>query len=145
MKELQKDITSLVKLMEKYNEVLLPPCEEASIHLVKESLNKKFDIELSEEELGLWCFCDGLEWNGLIFYSSGSVEGVKGIVEANEEWLEISDSLKGKIVFGESDMDLYIKDIETRQFLVISKYSEDMYEEYNTYEELVCSGIKKFI
>jgi hypothetical protein len=87
--------------------------------------------------------CNGLAWNGIIFYSTdivteaGNPNGFKlmDLVSMNDEFNDRYE-LDEKVLLGRADEDYYTYNIETKKYEALELESREVWEELNTFEDL---------
>lgn len=130
----------------KYRRDLQPPCSEDELAVLKRRSESELGATLPEGYCEFLRQTDGLAWNGVHIYGSRRAplaghEGgeVMGLIEENLEWREMLADIaeyEHLLVLGFSDLDHYVYDLRTGQYVVKAGGSSDVFARYKTFEEL---------
>jgi hypothetical protein len=139
-------LATLFKYLEEDEYRIPEPIDPNELDKFKLDYFNTFKIEIDQIYLDFLNTCDGLEYNGVRFYSSFNPidedEGY-GIFEANELWDEGEES--SFIYLGESDLDLFVIEKNQNRFLCISRYTEDVEETFDNFDEMLEYALKLMI
>lgn len=132
----------------KYGGRMQPPCSGEQLARLRESVRRGLQAELPEAYAALLRRTDGLNWNGLFIYASEETAivgapdaSIPGFAEMNvlyrdDEWF---DDL---LVFGEGNMDLYVRRISTGEYQVIDRVPGNVIETLPSFERLLAAAIE---
>lgn len=93
----------------------------------RELLNE-LDHELPQDLTVLLSLADGIEWDGLVLYGTGSTDGVMSLTDANLTWRDV-EGLPHGLIIGETDMDVLIA-LHNGEGLTADKVSGDVAERW---------------
>jgi len=91
---------------------------------------------------------NGLAWNGIEFYSTDQIVEADNpssfrlmdLVSMNDEFNDLYE-LDEKVLLGRADEDYYTYNIETKKYEALELESREVWEEFDTFEELFCFTI----
>ena len=123
---------------------LQPAASEEDLASLAKQARERFRYELPAGYLKLLAITDGVDFNGYTLYASKtqSLQGeekmlLQGFAEINEFWQEYAENEDHhSLMFGETGDDLYLFDQRAQQFHVTDKVSGDVYQAFDTFEEL---------
>jgi len=87
--------------------------------------------------------CNGLAWNGIVFYSTDQIVEADNpssfrlmdLVSMNDEfndWYELDE----KVLLGRADEDYYTYNIETEKYEALELESREAWEEFDSFDDL---------
>ena len=130
-------------------EHMQPPCTEESIASLTRRARQEFGIEPPGSYLNFLRRTDGLDFNGTVFFASviSPYRGrpdllLDGFIEANRRLREVPEDQK-YLIFGESGMEMYVMDLVTRKFDIVDQVSTDIYESFDSFEDLLEAGLRQ--
>ncbi len=135
----------------KYNLPMQPPCPPGRVEGLRQRVREKLSAELPEEYAAFLLKHDGLNWNGLFVYASekSPIAGspgnfIQGFVEINllyreDKWFE------DYLVFGEGNMDLYVRQVSSGEYQVIDRVPGNLIETLPSFNELLAKAIKSHL
>lgn len=143
-----KDLVSRIEKIElKYSQEIPKPIVNSTVQNFKDNFLKNFKTESDKDFIEFLKLSDGIEFNGYTIYSSHdhTINGVEyGIFENNETWVDINPDMK-YIYFGESDLDLYAYNKINKKYVVLDRYSSDVYESFDNFESLLEHILEKML
>lgn len=86
---------------------------------------------------------DGLVAEGVFVYSSqprpiaDEDDSSLAIIDANLQYREQADQPDHKIIYGDSDMDIYVHDTHKGVFTIESKVGGEVFHRFDTFEEML--------
>ena len=130
---------------------LQPAASKEDLEALTKQVQERFRYELPAGYLQLLATADGVDFNGHTIYASKTqpLQGeekilLQGFVEINEFWQEYAKNKDHHLLmFGETGDDLYLFDQRAQQFHVTDKVSGDVYQAFNTFEELAGQLLKE--
>ncbi len=132
----------------RYGEQVQPPCTDERLARLRRRARDELSEELPDEYSVFLRAQDGLNHNGLYIYASETAQivgapgsTIEGIVEANQRW-RIDQHLTHYLVFGEGNMDLYVRHSLTGDYHVIDRVPENVIESYRSYELLMAAALR---
>jgi hypothetical protein len=132
----------------KYGEQSQPPCTEERLGRLRRRVREEIDAELPEGYADFLRTQDGLNHNGLFIYASETspVVGAKdatieGIVDANLGWRD-DEHFNDYLVFGEGNMDLYVRHLPTGEYQVIDRTPGNLIETQPSFDQLLAAALK---
>jgi hypothetical protein len=93
---------------------------------------------------------NGLEFGGVCIYASRRITvdlghrtyDIIGFVEATLMWRSMSDDYERLLVFGDSDLDIYVYDLVDKEYRVQDRGASDMVEAvYGSFDELMTHAL----
>ena len=149
MKKIMEEMQLIKKQFDKYGIKIPSGCSDAMITDFLSDFEQEFNYTIDLGYIEFIRTLNGLEFNGFIIYpcvKNEENESVSGedIIESNLTWIDGDESFMEKTVFAESDIDLYIKDLKTLDYQIVSKYSDEVFERFDSFEDLIVYGIKKY-
>jgi len=123
---------------------LQPPAAKEDLNMLAELAWKYLHYKLPIGYLQLLANSDGMNFNGYTLYASKTQLlqteekiQLQGFVEINEFWQEYAENNDHHLLmFGENGDDLYLFDQRAQKFHVTDKVSGDVYQAFDTFEEL---------
>ena len=123
---------------------LQPAASEEDLEALTKQVQERFRYELPAGYLQFLAIADGVDFNGYTLYASKTqpLQGeekilLQGFAEINEFWQEYAGNEDHHLLmFGETGDDLYLFDQRAQQFHVTDKVSGDVYQAFDTFEEL---------
>jgi hypothetical protein len=145
-KKIMKALELIRKQLDKYGIEMSAGCTDEQLAFFLSDFRKQFHYTIDEHYTALMKQMNGVEFNGFTIYPCASNKLITGenIIDANLTWIDGDAAMKNKTVFAESDLDLYIKDINTATFQIVSKYSDDVFDSFDSFDELILYGIDKY-
>lgn len=135
----------------RYGERSQPPATEERLERLRQRAREELGAEVPEEYLDFLRTQDGLNHNGLFIYASepSPVEGttdatIDGLVEANLGWRD-DDFFKDLLVFGEGNMDLYVRHLPTGEYRVIDRVPGNLIETHPSFKQLIAAALKSHL
>ena len=130
---------------EKYKWSLNPPATVEQIIKFAKTVKDEFNYDLPEGYLEFLRVTDGLsscgyEINGTIeelIIKSEISKYYLGLIRLNNDLYNLFPEMKKYIFFGEVELDWYVFDREDGLYKVLDKFSDEAWEKYNTFEELL--------
>jgi hypothetical protein len=127
-----------------FGDSLQPAASKEELETLATQAQELFGYTIPAAYLQLLAIADGVDFNGYTLYGSKTrqMQGeetiqLQGFVEINEFWQEYADNGDHHLLmFGETGDDLYLFDQRTQQFHVTDKVSGDVYQAFETFEEL---------
>ncbi len=141
-------MVQVIEAQAKYNLGAQPPCPANRVEELRRRARRELRAELPEEYAAFLRQHDGLNWNGLFLYASertpitGSPSNfIEGFVEMNllyreDKWFE------DYLVFGEGNMDLYVRQVSTGDFQIIDRVPGNLIETVSSFDELLIKALK---
>ena len=130
------------------------PNEGVSIETIRKfnkHFQKKFNVQIPKEYELFLSIVNGIEFDGLIFYGIDKAyvelsenQIINGLIENNKIWNDTDTSVK-KIVLGENDMDLYVYDIEEKEYVIEDRYSKSAVSTYTSFDSMAEDLINQVI
>ena len=124
-----------------------PPASKLSLRTLPARVLDEFGLSLDDAYLEFLSVCNGLDFNGTLFFASDTTASVnnprhsiEGVVEANRVRRENAEFL---LVYGESGMEMYAFDSRQRDFAMIDQVSLDRYETFRSLPALIGAALKK--
>jgi len=123
---------------------LQPAAPKQDLEALTKQVQERFRYELPAGYLQLLATADGVDFNGYTLYASKTqpLQGeekiqLQGFAEINEFWQEYAENEDHHLLmFGETGDDLYLFDQRAQQFHITDKVSGDVYQAFDTFEEL---------
>lgn len=145
MNEILEKINKIRTERLEYNYSNPTPIDENKIENFTKEFETFFNIKIDNDFLTFLKITDGIEDNGYKVYSS--FDHVKnkveyGIFQNNELWYEEYDKDREYIFFAESGSDLYVFSKSIKKYLLLDRYSGDVYKEYNSFNEMLLYILK---
>ncbi|WP_408072003.1 YrhA family protein [Butyrivibrio sp. JL13D10] len=117
------------------------PASEAEIKKFQEEISK-VGASVPDEYYDFLRVINGFEYNGYIIYGideelldGATAKGTTGFLLQRKVWEETSS---GEYTYlGEGSMDLYAYGVETKKFYVLDNGSDDVMEEFDSFDELL--------
>jgi hypothetical protein len=132
----------------RYGEQRQPPCTDDRLEQLRRRVREELGAELPSEYAAFLRAQDGLNHNGLFIYASEttSVVGatnaiIQGIVEANLGWRD-DPHASIYLVFGEGNLDLYVRHVPTGAYHVIDRVPGNLIESYPSFDQLLAAALK---
>lgn len=124
---------------------LQPAASKEDLEVLTTQVREQFGYTLPTAYLQLLAISDGIDINGCTLYGSKTrqLQGeetiqLHGFLESNELWQEYAENENHHLLmFGETGDDLYLFDRRVQQFHATDKVSGDVYQAFETFEELV--------
>ncbi len=117
------------------------PASESEIKKFKEEIAKVGAV-VPDEYFDFLRVINGFEYNGVIVYGideelleKETAKGITGLLLQRKVWGETSSG--AYTYLGESSMDLYAYGVNTKKFYVLDNGSDDVMEEFDTFDELL--------
>jgi len=128
-----------------------PPCSSKDLADLQVRVRKELGVEIPLGYVQLLCQHNGLSWNGLAIFASKTVpivgytdRFIEGLVDWNLDFR--SAQWKNKfVVFGESDLDLYLYESGKNKFSARDRISLDEAESYASFEEMITEALRKHL
>ncbi|HEX8656249.1 MAG TPA: YrhA family protein [Hymenobacter sp.] len=123
---------------------LQPAADAEDLASLTKRVQDRFNYSLPTAYLNILAVADGMDFNGHTLYASKThpLQGeenllLQGLVEINEFWQDYAGNHDHHlIVFGETGDDLYLFDKRAQKFHVTDKVSGDVYQDFDTFEDL---------
>ncbi len=145
MNEINDKISKIKLERIKYNYSNPNPIDENKIEKFTKEFEVFFSNEIDNDFISFLKISNGIEFNGYKVYSS--FDHIKnkveyGIFQNNEIWYEEYDKDREYIFFAESGSDLYVFNKSIKKYLLLDRYSGDVYKEYNSFNEMLLYILK---
>lgn len=125
-----------------------PPASDVDIQIMISELSRLGNVkDLPDAYIQLLKMMNGLEWNGLIIYSTKTMpledteDELLGLVEANEIWRDYEDH-KRYLFFGDADISLYCQDLKTNEFKELDRSSDTVIQVFGSFESMLNAALK---
>ncbi|MBB1150795.1 hypothetical protein H4K35_11830 [Myroides sp. NP-2] len=122
MKKINELINDLVKVKNKYNEVIQPSVSNKQLGELDKLFTEQFSVNLSEIYKNILQITNGFNENGVFLYGSETALIIgyddvflSGIIDSNLNWHTNEDFAKF-IFYADSDLYLFVQEIETKVF-----------------------------
>lgn len=132
----------------RYGERSQPPCTEERLERLRQRTRAELGAEVPEEYAAFLRTQDGLNHNGLFVYASetspvagGADANIEGLVEANLGWRD-DEFFNDYLVFGEGNMDLYVRHLPTGDYQVLDRTPGNLIETHPSFEQLLAAALK---
>ncbi len=132
----------------RYGERSQPPCTEERLERLRRRALEELNAEVPEEYAAFLRAQDGLNHNGLFIYASetspvagGTDATIEGFVEANLGWRD-DEFFNDYLVFGEGNMDLYVRHLPTGEYQVIDRTPGNLIESHPSFDQLIAAALK---
>ncbi len=132
--------------LRKYERNLQSSCSDVAIAALQQKVKSEFDATLPEGYREFLRRTDGLSYNGVVFYASRKApyigeegEETEAFVEENFDFRELLADIgeyEHLLVLGHSDLDHYVFDLRTSDYVVKAAGSSDIVARYTTFDEL---------
>jgi hypothetical protein len=135
----------------KYGERSQMPCAEERLERLRRRAREELGAEVPEEYAAFLRTQDGLNHNGLFIYASetspvnGAADAtIEGLVEANLGWRD-DEHFNNYLVFGEGNMDLYVRHLPTGVYQTIDRTPGNLIETSPSFEQLLAAALKSHL
>jgi hypothetical protein len=135
----------------RYGERSQPPCTEEGLERLRRRAQEELGAEVPEEYAAFLRAQDGLNHNGLFIYASetspvagGADATIEGFVEANLGWRD-DEFFKDYLVFGEGNLDLYVRHLPTGEYRVIDRTPGNLIEQHPSFDQLIAAALKSHL
>jgi hypothetical protein len=124
-----------------------PPARPENLQALTEQVHRVLGAELPQGYLDFLAQSDGLDFDGLVIYDSASspeqrTEGFwQGFVYTNLAWRD-DPTNRELLIFGDSDMDLFIQHINTGAFRRVDKIAHDRFEAFPSFEAMLEASLR---
>ena len=125
-----------------------PACSDDRLERLRRRVRDELGTELPNEYAAFLRTQDGLNYNGLFIYASETTPVVgarnatiQGIVEANLGWRDLEE-MSTYLVFGDGNMDLYVRHLPTGEYHVIDRVPGNLIERYPSFEQLLAAALR---
>ncbi len=132
----------------KYGERSQPPCTGERLERLRQRAPAELGAEVPEEYAAFLRAQDGLNHNGLFIYASetspvagGADATIEGFVEANLGWRD-DEFFNDYLVFGEGNMDLYVRHLPTGEYQVLDRTPGNLIEAHPAFDQLIAAALK---
>jgi SMI1 / KNR4 family (SUKH-1) len=128
-------------------ELVCPPASPENLQTLIDQVRLVLGAELPQGYLDFLKRSDGLDYDGLVIYDSASSPEQrtqnfwKGFVSTNLAWHD-SPANRELLIFGDSDMDLYVQHIRTGSFRRIDKMAHDRFEIFSSFEAMLEAALR---
>ena len=143
-------IEKIIDILNEDESAMIPrPASEKDINLCQKDLVKLGLEPLPQDYIDFLKKCNGLAWNGIVFYSTDQVTEVGSSgCQDNPNGFRIMDlatmnddfndryELDEKVLLGSADEDYYTYNIETKKYEALERESREPWEECDTFEDL---------
>jgi hypothetical protein len=133
---------------EKYGLKLQPPCDESALSDLRKRVSAELSAELPESYAAFLGLTDGLDYNGLVIYSSITkpIVGyddrfIEGFVEANISFRDL-EAFRKYLVIANSGELLYLYEIASSRSLAVDSISLQPEEHFGSIEEMLGAALK---
>ncbi|WP_309896228.1 YrhA family protein [Archangium sp.] len=128
-----------------------PPCNSKDLADLQVRARNELGAEIPPGYVQFLGQHNGLSWNGLVIFASKTVpivgcadKYIEGLVDWNLDFR--SAEWKNRfLVFGESDLDLYIYEPRKKKFSACDRISLDEAESYASFEEMITEALRKHL
>jgi len=137
-------ITEIIEILKEDTSSMLPrPATADDITQCQKTLTNLGLEPLPQGFIEFLKICNGLAWNGIIFYSTDIVSEkdnlhsfkLMDLVTTNDDFNNRFE-LDEKVLLGIADDDYYTYNIETQKYEILEFTSRALMEEFDTFEEL---------
>jgi hypothetical protein len=132
-----------------YGESGQPPATPAQLQALRAQAKKELGVDLPAEYYRLLETTNGLESNGLSIYGTERTlivghqdRFIQGLVDANLNWWDL-ESHKKYVFFGDASVSLYVRDLEDGKYKLLDRSSNDVLEEFDTFEGLMHRALEE--
>jgi hypothetical protein len=128
-------------------ESVRPPARPEDIRTLTDQARLLLGAKLPQGYLDFLASSDGLDYDGLVIYDSVSspeqrTQGFwQGFVSANLSWRD-NPANRELLIFGDSDMDLYVQHINSGTFRRIDKIAHDRVEVFPSFEAMLEAALR---
>jgi hypothetical protein len=124
---------------------LQPAASEQDILELRRSSLAELGSDIPQGYADFLRMTNGLEFNGVCIYATRRVVvdlgnyqyDILGFVEATLEWRSMNDDNEHLLVFGDSDLDIYVYDPAAKEYRVQDRGSRDIVAAYPSFDELM--------
>jgi hypothetical protein len=148
---LRQLLDELAAAQASYGEQRQPPCTDDRLERLGRQVREELGAEPPDEYAAFLRAQDGLNHNGLLVYASETAPVVgardatiQGIVEANLGWRD-HEPMVAYLVFGEGNMDLYVRNVETGAYHVMDRVPGNLVERYPSFDQLLDAAIRSHL
>jgi hypothetical protein len=145
---LQQLLREFEAVQARYGEQRQPPCTDDRLEQLRRRMCDDIGAELPDEYAAFLRTQDGLNHNGLCIYASETAPVVgatnatiEGVVEANLAWRD-DEHLAAYLVFGEGNMDLYVRHLPTGAYQVIDRVPGYFIEAHASFSQLLAAALR---
>ena len=132
----------------RYGEQRQPPCTDHRVEHLRQRVREELGAELPDAYAAFLRARDGLNHNGLFIYASetapivGATNAtIQGIVQANLAWRD-DEHFVNYLVFGEGNMDLYVRHLPTGDYHVVDRVPGNLIETHPSFEQLLAVALR---
>jgi hypothetical protein len=147
----QRLLDELAAARARYGEQRQPPCTDDQLVRLRQRVREELGAELPDEYAAFLRGQDGLNHNGLFIYASETAPVVgardatiQGIVEANLGWRDV-EQMVTYLVFGEGNMDLYVRHLPTGAYQVIDRVPGNLIETHPSFDQLLAAALRSHL
>ena len=145
----QELLREVAEAQSKYGERKQPPGHPERLARLRERVREELAAEVPPEYEAFLREQDGLNWNGLFIYACepSEVAGasadahIEGFVEANLAWRD-DEHMRDYLVFGEGNMDLYVRHLPTGEYRTIDRVPGNLIETHPSFEAMLAAALK---
>ena len=137
-----------------YEAVLQPPASEATLAALQARAQAALGVPVPAGYLTFLRLVDGLNWDGLFIYSSGSyplvtepTEFVRDFVASNLTWRQVDPTAADRFYLAEDPELLYAYDpaAEAEPYIAYERVSKTVNERFKSAEELLARALLKHV
>jgi hypothetical protein len=144
----QQLLDELEAVQARYGEQPQPPCPDDRLEQLRQRVREELGAELPDEYIAFLRTRDGLNHNGLFIYASETAPVVgatnatiQGVVQANLGWRDY-EPWGAYLVFGEGNMDLYVRHLPTGEYRVIDRVPGNIIETHPSFDRLLAAALR---
>lgn len=129
----------------------MPPCSEEEIRRLVTEAREALGAEIPRDYLEFLRRTNGLDYNGLVLYAAHPTQipgledtFLEGFVDANLAQRDV-DVVRGFLIFGESSLDVYVYNLETKQFEVRDRTSFTRPKPRPSFEQMIADALDEHL
>jgi hypothetical protein len=134
-----------------YASSLQPACSAQDLADLQTRARKELNVEIPRSYTQFLRQLDGLNWNGLFIYASKTVpivgykdRFIDGFIDANLDFRG-GGWENELILFGDSNLDLYVYDPSKKKYSARDRVSLDEAESYASFEQMLTEAFRKHL
>lgn len=124
-----------------------PPCSPGELRSLRQSLVNQFHFEMPEGYRELLEMTNGIDFNGTVIFAAAAAphagrpgKFIEGLLEANRVRRENAAQF---LIFGESGMEMYAYDFDSKAWQTVDQVSLDAYETFDSFDDLMIAALGK--
>jgi len=141
-------LNEIAKQRSAFGGELQAPCAPDMVQKMNIRSQTELGNDIPDEYLSFLRATNGVSWNGVSFYGceESPISGKEGgkildFVDTNLIYRDV-ESMKNYLVFGQSDMDIYVFNLSANKYQVLDKISLDEITSVSTFEELLVKAFE---